>query len=110
MSKYHNTKTEVDGIIFDSKKEAEYYLHLKEEEGKGNIKNLVLQPRFELIPSFDKNGRHFRKTVYVADFMYYDVHMMRDIVIDVKGVKTNVYKIKKKMFEYRYKDLYIVEV
>lgn len=98
--KYNNTKTTVDGIRFDSKREATRYSQLKLLERAGLITDLVLQPRFELIPKYEINGRKIRKTEYVADFQY--VENAEIIIEDVKGMKTEVYKIKKKLFEFKY--------
>lgn len=106
MSKYNSRKTTVDGFTFDSKKEAKRYLELKQMEKDGLIHNLQLQVPFELIPSFeilvDGKKRKRRKMEYIADFVYY-INNVR-IVEDVKGRKTEVYKIKKKIFEYKYKE------
>lgn len=68
--KYHNKKTVADGIKFDSKLEAERYAQLKILERAGVIRDLELQPEYELIPSFKKDGKTWRKTVYKADFRY----------------------------------------
>lgn len=108
--KYHNRKVEVDGIKFDSKLEAKRYLELKTLERAGEIKELVLQPSFELIPSFKKNNKTYRKTAYKADFSYFSISEGKYIIEDTKGFKTDVYKLKKKLFEYMYKDLEIKEV
>ena len=105
---YHSKKTEVDGIVFDSKAEARRYQELSLMAKAGAVKKLRLQPEYELIPTFKKNGRVFRKTVYRADFEY--IEDGKIIVEDVKGFKTEVYKLKKKMFEYKYKDLTLREV
>ncbi|MCC0650730.1 DUF1064 domain-containing protein, partial [Clostridioides sp. ZZV15-6598] len=56
MSKYNNKKTMIDGIKFDSKDEAEYYLYLKDKKAKGEIKDFGLQQKFELQPKFKKFG------------------------------------------------------
>lgn len=108
--KYHNKKTVVDGITFDSAAEAGRYTELKLLERAGEIKDLKLQPKFELIPAFQKNGKKYRKTTYIADFSYFDNESMKNVVEDVKGVKTQVYALKKKLFEYRYPDLTLTEV
>ena len=109
MSKYRSHKTIIDGITFDSKKEGNRYLELKLLERGGKIKDLKLQHQFELQPSFKKNGRTIRAITYVADFTYFDLETMRNVVEDVKGYKTDVYMLKKKMFEFKYPDLTIVE-
>lgn len=108
--KYHSKKTIIDGITFDSKKEANRYCELKLLERAGKIKDLSLQHQFILQPPFKKNGKSIRAITYVADFVYFDLERMRNVVEDVKGYKTDVYQIKKKMFEYKYPDLTIVEI
>ena len=108
--KYHNTKTVADGIKFDSKLEAERYTQLKMMERAGVIRNLELQPSFELLPSFRKNGKTWRKTVYKADFRYILAENDKTIIEDVKGstaVITDVFRLKQKLFEYRYPELTI---
>lgn len=108
--KYHSKKTIIDGIEFDSKKESMRYQELKLLERAGKIRELKLQPEYELIPKFKKNNKTYRKTIYKADFSYFDVETNKHITEDVKGFKTDVYKLKKKLFEYRYNDLEIKEV
>ena len=105
--KYHNTKTVADGIKFDSKLEAERYAQLKILERAGVIRALELQPSFELLPSFRKNGKTWRKTVYKADFRYILAEGDRIIIEDVKGstaVITDVFRLKQKLFEYKNPD------
>ena len=108
--KYHNKKTVADGIKFDSKLEAERYAQLKILERAGVIRDLELQPSFELLPSFRKNGKTWRKTVYKADFRYILADGDRIIIEDVKGstaVITDVFRLKQKLFEYKYPELSI---
>lgn len=100
--KYHNRKTVVDGITFDSKKEANRYIELKQAVKQGIIKDLVLQPRFELQESFKLKGKTIRKIEYIADFSYTDVKNGITVVEDVKGIKTDVFKLKEKLFLKRY--------
>ena len=105
--KYHNTKTVADGIKFDSKLEAERYEQLKMMERAGIIRDLELQPEYELIPSFRKNGKTWRRTVYKADFRYILAEDDSYIIEDVKGstaVITDVFRLKQKLFEYKYPD------
>lgn len=101
-SKYHATKTTVDGITFDSRRESNRYLVLKGMEEDGIIGNLRRQVRYELVPAFDVDGRHYRPVYYVADFVYMDKETGREVVEDVKGVRTDVYKLKSKLFARRY--------
>lgn len=96
-NKYNARKAQVDGITFDSIKEADRYRDLKFLEMIGEIRNLKIQPSFELQEGFrDKSGKYHRPITYRADFQY-----MLDgqiTVEDVKGHETAVFKIKKKMF------------
>lgn len=99
-SKYRAKKTTVDGITFDSKREANRYLVLKGMEEDGAIEGLRRQVRYELVPAFDVDGKHYRPVYYVADFVY--VEDGKEVVEDVKGVRTDVYKLKGKLFARRY--------
>jgi hypothetical protein len=99
-SKYHAKKTTVDGITFDSRREADRYLVLKGMEEDGAIEDLRRQVRYELIPAFDVDGRHYRPVYYVADFVYREDG--REVVEDVKGMRTDVYRLKSKLFARRY--------
>ena len=108
MNKYRNKKVQVDMYVFDSIAESRRYKELAILLKANKIKNLQLQPRFLLQESFRKNGKTHRKIEYIADFMYEENG--KTIVEDVKGKKTEVYKLKKKLFEYRYRDLEIKEI
>lgn len=99
-SKYHAKKTTVDGITFDSRREADRYLVLKSMEEDGAIEDLRRQVRYELIPAFDVAGKHYRPVYYVADFVY--VEDGKEVVEDVKGMRTDVYRLKSKLFARRY--------
>ena len=105
LSKYNARKTIIDGIKFDSKKEAGRYKELKLLEKAGEIKNLQLQPRFTLQESFKYQGKTERKITYIADFMYEEKNG-QVVVEDTKGYRTDVYKIKRKMFLKRYSEKY----
>ena len=104
MNKYRNKKIEIDGITFDSKKEGLRYKELRLFERAGLIKDLKLQTRFELQPSFKKNNKTIRAITYKADFDYITKNG-EHIVEDVKGYVTKEFALKKKMFEYKYQDL-----
>ena len=110
MSKYGNKKVVVDEIKFDSQLEARRYIELKLLERTKEIKDLRMQVTFELQPTYKKKNKVIRAINYVADFVYYDVKKGKTIVEDTKGYKTEIYKLKKKMFEYKYPDLEIKEV
>ena len=96
MAKYKNKKIVIDGVEFDSKKEAEYWLVLRHREQAGEIENLRRQERYLLIPK--QVGE--RATHYVADFAYYDRRHDQEVVIDVKSAFTRklpVYVLKRKL-------------
>lgn len=109
MKKYFNVPTEIDGIKFDSIKESEYYLYLKSLKKEGEIKEFTLQPKFELQAGFEKDGCKYRPINYISDFDVTYADGRREIV-DVKGVMTDVFKMKAKMFDFRYPDLTLVLV
>lgn len=108
--KYHNKNITIDGIKFDSKKEARRYTELKWLEKAKEITDLKLQVPFELQPKFNKNGKTYRAIQYIADFVYFDIKQDKYIVEDTKGFKTDVYMLKKKIFEYKYPHLTIKEI
>uniref|UniRef100_A0A6M3KN10 DUF1064 domain-containing protein n=1 Tax=viral metagenome TaxID=1070528 RepID=A0A6M3KN10_9ZZZZ len=110
-NKYGNHKCELDGYKFDSKKEMERYAQLKLEVKNGDIKDLELQPRFTLLEAGTNHmGKKYRKIEYVADFKYYDVKEQLWCVEDVKGMKTDVYKIKVKLFWSMFPHYYFQEL
>jgi hypothetical protein len=101
-SKYNNEKVTYKGETFDSQKEFEYFLLLSDREKRGEIENLRRQVEFEIQPEFtDRNGNKIKKIAYMADFVYDDVSEGRRHIVDVKGVRTDVYKLKKKLLAYR---------
>lgn len=102
QNKYKNKKVIYDGIKFDSNREMAYYIKLKMLEQKGIIKDLELQKSYELQPSFKLNGKTYKKITYKADFSYVLVEDNKIHIVDTKGFRTDVYKLKRKMFAYKY--------
>lgn len=110
VQKYKNKKVSVDGILFDSKKEARRYTELKLLERAGKISKLALQVPFELIPTqrepdtIGRNGGTYkgkvieRAVVYKADFTYWQGNEF--VVEDTKGFRTPEYVIKRKLMLY----------
>lgn len=100
--KYNAKRTELDGYQFASKAEAKRYAELKLLEKAGEIRNLRLQSRFPLYV------RSIQVADYVADFVYQKSQdatiplEWADVVEDVKGVRTAVYRLKKRMVEAQY--------
>lgn len=109
--KYGNKKVVIDGIAFDSKKEANRYNELKLLEAAGEIVGLEMQKRFELIPSQKATllNTSERPVHYVADFVYTDSQGYT-VVEDTKGFKTKDYIIKRKLFKARYTELIFREI
>lgn len=102
-SKYNAIKTEVDGYIFASRKEANRYSELKLLERAGEIKDLELQPVYPCVI----NGKLVCK--YIADFRYISTKRGNVIIEDAKGAKTPVYRLKNKLVQALY-NIIIIEV
>ena len=109
-SKYRSTKVQINGHTFDSVKEGNRYLELRLLEQAGEIEDLELQPEFVLQEGFiDRTRLCHRPIIYRADFQYREKNG-GVVVEDVKGMKTEVYRLKKKMLLKRYKDLDFREI
>ena len=98
QNKYGNEPTIVDGIKFPSRKEASRWQELRLLERAGEITGLVRQVRIELIPKTSM----YNACYYVADFVYFDKKTGKTVYEDVKGYKTQVYEIKKKLLFWRH--------
>lgn len=107
-NKYHARKTTVYGRTFDSKREAEVYLMLREKLRLGEIKHLECQPTYTLLEGFrDNQGKPQREITYTPDFLVeYDDG--RREVIEVKGVRTRDYVLRKKLFLHMMRETDIV--
>lgn len=126
MNKYFNKKVhykdeKFGDLIFDSKKEFHHFLKLRQREIDGDIENLELQKEFLLIPPVKREEYYSitgeklihkaeRKCIYICDFYYYDKDFNKNVCCDVKGFRTDVYKIKKKLFRYLYKEILFLEI
>ena len=112
-SKYLNRRCELNGEVFDSRKEARHYCELLLLVNGGYIKNLQRQVKYVLIPAqyevverYDKSGKRLkdgkklveRECSYVADFVYEEDG--KTVVEDTKGMKTKDYIIKRKLMLY----------
>lgn len=102
-SKYNAKKVEIDGIKFDSKAEGDYYLHLKQQVTERQILGFERQKRMLLQEGFNVEGvkGKIRPIFYVVDFIVTE-NDGTVTYIDVKGVETDVFKLKKKLFMKRY--------
>lgn len=99
--KYHAIPTVVDGIRFDSKKEARRYQELKLLVRAGEISDLELQPRFALSGVSHAGGAE-KICTYVADFQYLNIADGEVVVEDVKGMLTPMYRMKKRWVKTQY--------
>lgn len=122
-SKYGNKKVKYEGLKFDSEKERDRYIFLKEQEKLGNIQDLQLQVKYELIPAIKEEYVEHLKTkdkvktrtiqlaiTYTCDFQYYKNGEL--VIEDVKShpkMLTKEYALKKKML-FALKGLKITEV
>ena len=110
-NKYKNEKVEFGGIKFDSKRERDRYMVLKDAERRGVISELKCQPKFTLIPAqYHEEAKQLKTKVkmvkkcdflaitYTGDFQY--VKDGKVVVEDVKGMVTPEYKLKEKMMAY----------
>lgn len=111
-NKYHNVKTYVGDELVDSKKEAKRYRTLLLMQRAGLVRDLQRQVRFILQDGYINNqGQKIRPISYNADFCYFDTERGKKVVEDVKSpaTRTQVYKLKKKIFEYKYPDYLFLE-
>ena len=113
MSKFRNKPVTYDGIKFDSTKEGNYYLYLKQLQENGEISNLRLQVPYEIIPAVwgtktkqlktkTKEVKYSiqRATFYLADFVYVETKTGKEHVVDVKGKTaplTEGFRLKQKL-------------
>ena len=102
-SKYHNRITVYQGIRFHSQKEENRYRELTLQERAGEISHLELQPRYDIVVNNQKI------CFYKADFRYRDTATGKQVIEDVKGVRTKEYKLKKKLVEALY-GIEIIEI
>ena len=103
-------KVSYNGITFDSKEELDYYLLLLDRQEKGEIEGLEIHKPFTLIPSYKLGAKTIKPLTYEADFVFYDNELDCERVIDVKGFADDVFKLKKKLFDYKYQYLQGLEV
>ena len=117
MNKYGNRKVIIEGVVFDSKREARRYQELNMLQKSGIISDLKRQVTYELVPAQREKstkvyqrgsrkgqpieGKIIEKAVtYIADFVYTDNATGMEIVEDAKGMRTRDYVIKRKLMLY----------
>lgn len=105
-SKYGNHKVTVDGLTFDSQREYRRFLELRLAHERGEISDLILQPRFTLMESWQSaDGAKHRRIEYIGDFSY--IQEGKTVVEDVKSQPTRLnrtYRLKMKLLLYQHKD------
>ncbi len=118
-NKYGSKKVEIDGIVFDSKREAKRFQELLLLERAGAIQGLNRQVKFVLIPEqreatneiytkgmkkgcFKPGKLLERECAYIADFVYFDHGLGKIVVEDTKGFQTKDYIIKRKLMLFRH--------
>lgn len=103
MNKYNAKKVEIDGIVFDSRAEGRFYEHLLDLMHDGVVESFEMQKPYTLLDKFPhpKTGKTIRAIKYVPDFevIYTDGRVE---VVDVKGMQTDVFRMKCKLFMFRY--------
>ena len=103
MNKYNAKKVTIDGITFASKSEGRYYQHLLGLMESGVVESFEMQKPYTLLDKFPhpKTGKTIRAIKYVPDFevIYTDGRVE---VVDVKGMQTDVFRMKRKLFMFRY--------
>lgn len=95
-------KTVIDGIVFDSKTEAEYYEYLKQLEKDKKIYRLRCHPTYILQEAVERHGKRYKAIKYIADFEYWNEKEQINVVVDVKGFAMEDAKLKRKLFVYKY--------
>lgn len=109
-NKYNAVKTKINGITFDSKKEADYYSNLLLLKKAGIVESFIMQKDFTLQDAFTReNGERIKTTRYRADFVVKYANGIEEVV-DVKGMKTRVYINKKKLLLEKYPNINFKEV
>ena len=97
--KYNNTKTIVNDITFDSKREARRYIDLKIMQANNLISELRMQVPYTLVEAQKGGLRNELAVKYIADFVYFDNGLKKTIIEDVKGMATPIYVVKRKLMK-----------
>lgn len=106
-TKYGAKKMVIEGTTFASQKEGRRFLELQLMEKAGVILDLQLQPVFMLQEKFEYFGEKIREIKYIADFQYFDKELGYVVVEDVKGMILPEFKLKAKLFKFRYPHLHL---
>ena len=105
--KFNAKKIEYNGIIFDSTVEKNYYIELQQKVKNGEIKSFSIQPKYVLQDKFTKFDKKYREISYSPDFMIINNDDSITLV-DVKGFSTPASELRKKLFDYKFRDIKLV--
>ena len=105
--KFNAKKIEYNGITFDSTVEKNYYIELQQKVKNGEIKSFSIQPKYILQDKFTKFDKHYREISYSPDFMIINNDDSITLV-DVKGFSTVASELRKKLFDYKFRDIRLV--
>jgi len=96
-------KRTLNGHTFSSDVEYRFYVYLLLQQEKGIVKNIRIQPKYLLQDKFEKHGKKYLPIYYISDFEveYTNGNM---IIFDVKGMPTQDFLLKEKLFNYKYPD------
>lgn len=98
--KYNNEKVEYNGVEFDSKDERDYFIYLLDMKATGVIRTIELQPKVEIIPKFERDGKKYRATTYTPDYLI-TFATGEKLYIDVKGYSSQQGELRRKLFAYQ---------
>lgn len=104
------TSRTMDGKLFASRAEMNRYCELRLLERSGIIRDLEIQPEYVLQAAYIRDGKKIQPIKYRADFRYLNTSTNKIIVEDCKGMKTEIYKLKKKLLLAQYPELNFIEV
>ena len=103
MGFIYTKKVILDGYKFDSEMEASFYVLLKSKLENKEIKDLKIHPQFILQDGFvNGENKKFEPIIYEADFSYSYIGEQVIQVVDVKGMITDDFAIKWKMYDYKF--------
>jgi len=102
-SKKAKEKRTLNGYTFDSDIEYKFYVYILSQQEEGLIKEILIQPKFELQQKYEKLGKKIRPIQYIADFQV-EYTNGEIVVFDVKGMVTPEFKLKRKIFDFVFPD------
>jgi len=102
-SKKAKEKRTLNGHTFDSDIEYKFYVYILSQQEEELIKEIIIQPKFELQQKYEKLGKKVRPIQYIADFQI-EYTNGEIVVFDVKGMVTPEFKLKRKIFDYIFPD------